>query len=80
MISPSSVYTTVSELQVNYNPKLNPLDTETKQVMSITGDLSISDRDQMLDRVRLVTKELRSDWYSLAIELDIDYDTRKVCA
>ena len=31
-----------------------------------------------MDDVRQVTKDVRSDWYSLAIELGIDYGTRKV--
>ena len=42
------------------------------------GATSDSDDDQLFDDVRQATKEVRSDWYSLAIELDIDYGTRKV--
>ena len=40
--------------------------------------VEISNDDQLFDDVRQATKEVRSDWYSLAIELDIDYGTRKV--
>ena len=41
-------------------------------------DPSVSDKDKLLDDVELVTKEIRVNWYSLAIELDIDHGTRKV--
>ena len=44
----------------------------------LTGSTSISDKDELLDEVRQATKELRSEWYSLAIEVGIDYGTRKV--
>ena len=40
--------------------------------------MSMSENDQLLDDVRQATKELQSDWYSLAIELGIDYGTRRV--
>ena len=42
------------------------------------GDGPLSDEDQLFDDVRRATKDMRSDWYSLAIQLDIDYGTRKV--
>ncbi|XP_064384149.1 uncharacterized protein LOC135333169 [Halichondria panicea] len=38
---------------------------------------SSSETDQLFADVKEVIKEIRSDWYSLAIELDIDYATRK---
>ncbi|XP_064406837.1 uncharacterized protein LOC135351545 isoform X3 [Halichondria panicea] len=40
-------------------------------------DTSSSETDQLFTDVKEVIKEIRSDWYSLAIELDIDYATRK---
>ncbi|XP_064384730.1 uncharacterized protein LOC135333658 [Halichondria panicea] len=40
-------------------------------------DTSSSETDQLFADVKEVIKEIRSDWYSLAIELDIDYATRK---
>ena len=46
--------------------------------LSFEGVAPVSDCDQLLDDVRQVTKDVRSDWYSLAIELDMDYGTRKV--
>ena len=46
--------------------------------LSFEGVAPVSDSDQLLDDVRQVTKDVRSDWYSLAIELDMDYGTRKV--
>ena len=42
------------------------------------GDDPLSDEDQLFDDVRQATKDVRSDWYSLAIQLGIDYGTRKV--
>ena len=42
------------------------------------GDGPLSDEDQLFDDVRQATKDVRSDWYSLAIQLNIDYGTRKV--
>ncbi len=45
---------------------------------SETDDASSSETDQLFADVKEEIKEIRSDWYSLAIELDIDYDTRKV--
>ena len=45
----------------------------------LKGDAPISDEDELLfDEVRQATKEVRAAWYSLAIELGIDYGTRKV--
>ena len=44
----------------------------------VVGDMSISEKDQLLDEVRQAIKELQSDWYSFAIELGIDYGTRRV--
>ena len=46
--------------------------------LSPEGDAPPSDEDQLFDDVRQATKEVRADWYSLAIQLDIDYGTRKV--
>ncbi len=43
-----------------------------------TEDTSSSETDLLFTDVKEVIKEIRSDWYSLAIELDIDYATRKV--
>ena len=43
-----------------------------------TEDASSSETDELFADVKEVIKEIRSDWYSLAIELDIDYATRKV--
>ncbi|XP_064407175.1 uncharacterized protein LOC135351907 isoform X2 [Halichondria panicea] len=40
-------------------------------------DTSSSETDELFTDVKEVIKEIRSDWYSLAIELDIDYATRK---
>ncbi|XP_064407428.1 protein phosphatase 1 regulatory subunit 12A-like [Halichondria panicea] len=40
-------------------------------------DTSSSETDELFAHVKEVIKEIRSDWYSLAIELDIDYATRK---
>ncbi|XP_064403143.1 uncharacterized protein LOC135348759 isoform X2 [Halichondria panicea] len=40
-------------------------------------DTSSSETDQLFADMKEVIKEVRSDWYSLAIELDIDYATRK---
>ncbi|XP_064406199.1 uncharacterized protein LOC135350985 isoform X4 [Halichondria panicea] len=40
-------------------------------------DTSSSETDELFADVKEVIKEIRSDWYSLAIELDIDYATRK---
>ncbi|XP_064399632.1 uncharacterized protein LOC135345989 isoform X2 [Halichondria panicea] len=40
-------------------------------------DTSSSETDQLFADVKEGIKEIRSDWYSLAIELDIDYATRK---
>ena len=45
---------------------------------SLKGDIPASDEDELFDNVRQATKEVRADWYSLAIELNIDYGTRKV--
>ncbi|XP_064407677.1 uncharacterized protein LOC135352421 [Halichondria panicea] len=42
-----------------------------------TEDTSSSETDLLFTDVKEVIKEIRSDWYSLAIELDIDYATRK---
>ena len=42
------------------------------------GDGPLSDEDQLFDDVRQATKDVRSDWYSLAIQLGLDYGTRKV--
>ena len=42
--------------------------------------MSTSENDQLLDDVRQATEELQPDWYSLAIELGIDYKTRRVRA
>ena len=44
----------------------------------VTENTSSSETDQLFADVKEVIKEIRSDWYSLAIELDIDYATRKV--
>ena len=46
--------------------------------LSFEGMAPVSDNDQLLDDVRQLTKDVRPDWYNLAIELDIDYGTRKV--
>ncbi|XP_064407413.1 uncharacterized protein LOC135352129 isoform X6 [Halichondria panicea] len=40
-------------------------------------DTSSSETDELFADVKEVIKKIRSDWYSLAIELDIDYATRK---
>ena len=42
------------------------------------GDTLISTNVKLFDDVGQATMELRSDWYSLGIELDIEYATRKV--
>ncbi len=47
-------------------------------ILSITEDISSSKTDQLFTCVKEAIKEIRFDWYSLAIELDIDYATRKV--
>ena len=49
-------------------------------ILFLKGDASVSDidKDELFDDVRQATKEVRADWYSLAIELGIDYGTRKV--
>ena len=44
----------------------------------LKGDAQLSDEDELFDDVRQATKDVRSDWYSLSIQLDIDYGTRKV--
>ena len=44
----------------------------------VEGDVPVSDDDQLFEDARQATKDVRSDWYSLAIELGIDYGTRKV--
>ena len=44
----------------------------------VTEDTSISETDELFTDVKEVIKEIRSDWYSLAIELDIDYATGKL--
>ena len=41
-------------------------------------DPSISGKDKLLKDIEAATNEVRANWYSLAIELDIDYGTRKV--
>ncbi len=48
------------------------------QSHSVTENTSSSVIYKLFADVKEVIKEIRSDWYSLAIELDIDYDTRKV--
>ncbi|XP_064383874.1 uncharacterized protein LOC135332890 [Halichondria panicea] len=48
-----------------------------KELKESVEDASGSETDQLFADVKEVIKEIRSDWYSLAIELDIDYDTRK---
>ena len=47
-------------------------------ILSVTEDTSSSKTDQLFTRVKEAIKEIRFDWYSLAVELDIDYATRKV--
>ena len=44
----------------------------------LKGDAPASDEDKLFDDVRQATKEVRAAWYSLSIELGIDYGTRKV--
>ena len=44
----------------------------------ITDDSVNSDEDKLLDEIRHAIKDVRSEWYSLAVELDIEYGTRKV--
>ena len=44
----------------------------------VTEQSVVSSEDQLFDDVRQVTKEIRAAWYSLAIELGMDYGTRKV--
>ena len=44
----------------------------------VTGESPLSTEDRLFDDVRQATKDMRSDWYSLAIQLDLDYGTRKV--
>ena len=44
----------------------------------VTGESPLSTEDQLFDDVRQATKDVRSDWYSLAIQLGLDYGTRKV--
>lgn len=39
---------------------------------------TINSDNILLDEVREATKKVRANWYSLAIELDINYITRKV--
>ena len=76
MISHLSVSTIVSGLQViGYTAHSNLC---LCTFFLILGESAISPEDQLLDDMRQVTKDVRSDWYSLAIELEIDYGTRKV--
>ena len=76
MISHSSVSTIVSGLQViSYTAHSNLC---LCTFFLILGESAISTEDQLLDDVKQITKDVRSDWYSLAIELEIDYGTRKV--
>ena len=42
----------------------------------ISDQLNVDDH---LKEVRLATREVRAMWYDLAIELDIEEGTRKVC-
>ena len=44
----------------------------------LKGDAPVSVEDQLFDDIRQASKDVRSDWYSLSIELGIDYGTRKV--
>ena len=45
---------------------------------SIASDCVSSEEDKLLCEMRHAIKDVCADWYSLAIELDIDYGTRKV--
>ncbi len=47
-----------------------------KVILIVTEDSS--ETDELFVEAKEEIKELRSEWYSLAIELDIDYATRKV--
>ena len=47
-------------------------------ILIVTEDTSSSETDQLFADVKELIKEIRSDWYSLAKELDIDYATRNV--
>ena len=42
----------------------------------ISDQLNVDDH---LKEVRLATREVRAKWYDLAIELNIEEGTRKVC-
>ena len=44
----------------------------------LEDDAPLSDEDHLFDDLRQAIREIRADWYSLAIELGIDYGTRKV--
>ena len=44
----------------------------------LKGNAPVPVEDQLFDDIRQASKDVRSDWYSLAIELGIDYGTRKV--
>ena len=74
-MSRSSTSIVVSGLQVSYLvwAKLVVL-----TFALVTGESPLSTEDQLFDDVRQATKDVRSDWYSLAIQLDLDYGTRKV--
>ena len=74
-MSRSSVSIIVSGLQVSYL-------VWAKLVMLtfalVTEESPLSTEDQLFDDVRQATKDVRSDWYSLALQLGLDYGTRKV--
>ena len=73
-ISSTSVCTIVSELQVSYSVCASTY----LFLLLVTEQSAVSSEDQLFDDVRQVAKEVHADWYSLAIELGIDYETRKV--
>ena len=77
MISPTSFSTVASESQVSYPVCTHYTHSELTSLL-VTEQSVVSSEDQLFDDVRQATKEVRAAWYSLAIELGIDYGTRKV--
>ena len=75
--SPTSASTIVSCLQVRWLADCR-VNIQSLHFCLPKGDTQITDEDELFDDVRQATKEVRATWYSLAIELDIDYGTRKV--
>ena len=77
MTSPTSMSTVALELQVSY-PVCTYIVHSEFTFFLVTEQSVVSSEDQLFDDVRQATKEVKAAWYSLAIELDIEYGTRKV--